>query len=791
MMTLRASAHGSTLLSVVILGVGIANASENLSGTDVQPSARVRFADRTVGPIPDFQKHVVPLLGRLGCNSGQCHGSFQGRGGFRLSLFGSEFERDLEALTSEASSEPQPRVLTDDPEESLVLLKPTLQVDHDGGDRFEIDSWEYHLLHKWIAGGARGTATPHRLSHLEVDPLEIVFGAHDDPVSLRATAVWADGSREDVTDLCRFQTNDDAVALVDNEGQVTSTGQGDTHVIAFYDNGVAAVPVIRPVTDSEDVTPSLDGLSAIDRLVASKLAKLGITPSSPCSDAEFLRRVSIDLTGTLPTPVEIEAFLADPALDKRADKVDELLERPAYAAWWANKLCDFTGCSPSALTEVNEVGQALARQWYDWIYRRVADNTPYDELVEGIVLATGRAPNQSRAEYAEEFSSYVRREVPADFSERSTMPHYWTRESILEPEDKALAVAHSFLGIQLQCAQCHKHPFDQWTRDDFHEFADFFKDVHVLGGGVEFPEFALARSGQTIGWPELVIAEGEARTRSLLRSREVTLEPGDDPRAPLMRWMRDPSNPWFARAFVNRVWASAFHVGIVEPPDAITPANPPCNAELLDWLTTGFIDSGYNMKWLHRQILKSQTYQRSWHPNATNRDDRRNFSRAIPRRLPAEVVYDAVKQVTAATDRLETVRTDLRRRASGHLSMRMAGTYAMRVFGKPERAMNCDCERSAETTLLQAIFLQNDPLIRMRLDESGWIQEIADQEQRNTTSQAETLIREAWLRTLGRPPEPFEIARAAEHLEEARSLADGITDLLWALINTKEFILNH
>jgi hypothetical protein len=241
---------------------------------------------------------------------------------------------------------------------------------------------------------------------------------------------------------------------------------------------------------------------------------------------------------------------------------------------------------------------------------------------------------------------------------------------------------------------------------------------------------------------------------------------------------------------VNRVWAGYFHVGIVDPPDDMSAANPPSNSQLLDWLTRGFIDSGYDMQWLHRQIVISDAYQRSWRPNDTNREDRHNFSRAIPRRIPAEVVYDALKQATAATDQQAEVRADLTRRAIGHLSMRLAGTYAMHVFGKPERAVNCDCERVNAPTLLQSVFLQNDPLVEQRLEASGWVDEIASLEQ-SGGADVEALIRTAYLRTVGRPPSGREAERAARHLQQSGSVAEGVRDLLWALVNTKEFILNH
>lgn len=334
-----------------------------------------------------------------------------------------------------------------------------------------------------------------------------------------------------------------------------------------------------------------------------------------------------------------------------------------------------------------------------------------------------------------------------------------------------MSVAHSFLGIQLQCAECHKHPFDQWTQNDFADFSNFFDSPMLKTGRKK-------RSSSS--------ASADEKELSLLRSHRVTIR-DEDPREPIMDWLKREDNPWFARSFVNRVWAGYFNVGIVEPTDEFTPSNPPSNPALLDWLARGFVKSGYDMKWLHRQVVSSETYQRSWRPNKTNRDDLRNYSRAIPRRIPAEVIYDAMKQATAKTDQLEKVRTDLKRRGTGHLSMRMAGTHAMKVFGKPDRAINCDCERVNQPTLLQSIFLQNDPLVRMRLEYSGWIDEVGESGRKDFLR----LINEAWLRSVNRLPRPEEVARAKQHLSSTPSTEEGLTDLLWALMNTKEFILNH
>jgi len=790
-------------------------------GADTLPPVNLRFDGRSSNEVPDFQRHVSPLLGRLGCNGRSCHGSFQGQGGLRLSLFGYDFAMDLKALTAQSSTGNESRVQLDRPEESLILKKPLLQVDHEGGARFSEGSWEHRLLLRWIETRASSAGTLQKLTSLRVEPAEILFSRDAVPVQLRVVAVWQNGDQEDVTPLCRFRSNDDSVAEVSADGMLTSTGPGDSHVVVFYDNGVEAMPVLRPfehaaplAKDSQGEFPdSRIGMQpeGIDRFVQKKLRKLSLVPSEICSDAEFLRRVSLDLTGTLPTPLEIEEFLANRSLDRRLRKIDELLERPAYAAWWANKLCDFTGCNPA---QQAELGQETSVQWYMWVYERLRENVPYDELVRRIVLASSRQPGQSYDEYAVEMSAYHRDDSPADFSTRETMPHYWTRRSMQRPEEASQAFAHNFLGIRLQCAQCHKHPFAPWTQEDFQSFSRFFDGMKFgvppesreryrelasqvglnvrgdEGSNINNDVLKQAHRGRTIPWRELYfVTAAESRSLDLLRSGTVTLGGDDDPREPIMAWMSRPDNPWFTRAFVNRVWAAYFHRGLIDPPDDLNPANPPSHPELLDWLAAEFSHHDMDMKWLHRAITSSDTYQRSWIPNDTNENDRRNYSRMIPRRMPAEVIYDSVKQSLAATEFSEEVRTDLSRRAIGHLSMRLAGTYAMQVFGKPDRAVNCDCERVNQPSLLQAIFLQNDPLMDDRLSESGWLKSLEQHSTLDRLAPREALVREAWLRTLSREPTAEEMSRAVQHIATAESTVEGLRDLLWSLLNTKEFVL--
>ena len=809
------------------------------------PPASARYSAAEIKEVPDFQRHVLPLMGRVGCNTRSCHGSFQGAGGFRLSLFGYDFKMDHEALLKADKK----RVDVETPELSQILQKPTLGIPHKGGKRFEEEGWEYRLLVRWIEEGAKGAENTVKFERLEVVPNEIVFDGEGKTVPLQVIAHWADGTREDVTCISRYRTNDESIAEIDADGRVTCKGKGDTHVVAFYDNGVAVTQVIRPVSDRIGAAyPDVNAATKVDELVASKLRKLGLVPSEVCTDTEYLRRLSLDLCGSLPTPAEIEAFAADPAPGKRAAKVEEMLSRPAYAAWWTTKLCDMTGNSARNI-QMQGFSAPMARDWYRWLYKRVEANMPYDKIVAGIVLATSRKTGQSYDDYVKEQSAYFRQEKPADYTEHETMPYFWLKRGLRTPEEKALGVSYSFLGVRLECAQCHKHPFDQWTQNDFNQFTAFFKGVgygigpdpkarqqaremrEALGldpkkGNVQQQLYRMALDGKVIPWQEVfvvppgnVVPNQKKNNAQIVKASQTitprvlggdTIEMGNykDPREPLMEWMRKKDNPYFARAFINRVWANDFGSGIVNPPDDMNLANPPSNSALLDYLTEGFIAHEFDMKWLHRELMTSQAYQRSWRPNETNRLDERNFSRAVIRRLPAEVLIDAVAQATAGSDVLAKGGDNLEKRAIGMANGAVArlglGDYASRVFGASTRETNCDCARSNDPNLLQSIYLQNDFALLNALDKSdSWVAERAkagakpapegeaDDTGLASAAAAEQVVREAFLRTLSRGPSASEEAAARVYLDQAGDEAKGLRDLLWALLNTKEFITNH
>lgn len=763
--------------------------------------------------VPDFQKHVIPLLGRLGCNSRNCHGSFQGRGGFQLSMFGYDFKLDHDNLLE--------RIDKQHPKQSLVLNKPTSEDEHEGGLRLPPGGWEQQLLHDWIAAGAASVSPESpRFVRLEVTPRQIVFKKKGETATLKAIAVWSDGTREDVTCLTRFESKDDSVAEVTAEGVIQSKAPGDTYVISYYDNGIFSTQVLQPVREYQPGEyPEVPTPTVVDRHVLNKLQKLGIQPSELCTDEEFLRRVSLDMTGTLPTPDEIRDFLKDPSTEKRSQKIEELLARPGYVAWWSLKLSDLTGSNAGYLGGT-EMAQPVAGQWNAWIRRRVEDNVGWDKIVSGIILGTSRLPGQTFEEFMAQQSEFTSVKDRSDFTALdNSMPHYWARSNMTVPSDKALAFGYTFLGMRLDCAQCHKHPFDEWSQQDFKLFTEFFTRIkfgvppnarvlheetrNMLGVPVKLNTAALRRQsylriaaeGRSIPWREVYIepAQGDQQIAKLLGGEEINISQIQDPREVLMAWMLNEPNHYFAKAFVNRIWAHYFNVGIINPPDDLNQANPPSNKALLDYLVQGFIESGYDMKWLHRTIANSRTYQLSWRPNESNRKDTRNFSHAVLRRLPAEVAIDAIQQATAGDKKLlqHVSKMDGRKITQHPLSFQARSIdFSLLVFGKPLRTTNCDCERQDQPTLLQSLYVRNDAEMLSQLTRpDGWLAEI--KQQTFDTAARKELVREAYLRTLSRLPEESELHDSLEYLQTTKTIQEGLQDLMWALLNTQEFITNH
>ncbi len=821
-----------TQLRLAIFLVALSTSSIDLVVGVELPSADQRFDDGVVPEVPDFRKHVSPLFGRLGCNGRACHGSFQGQGGFRLSLFGYDFDADSRAVREGDS----PRISLASPVGSLLLHKPTHEDEHGGGERMKVDSWEYRLLRRWIESGAKyDRERKLELTALTIEPREVVFLRDSETRSIRVTAAWSDGTSEDVTPLCRFQINDESIATVGKDGVIISGNRGDTHLVVFYDHRVAVSEIIR--AGSSQVSreyPNVPLPTRIDELVDAKLRKLGIIPSSLCTDSQFLRRVSLDVTGTLPTPDEIRNFIADISLDKRSRKIEELLGRSTYVARWSTKLCDLTGNSPRHFQD-QAPPEEYARDWYAWIARRVTENIPYDQIVEGIVLGRSRRVDQTYDEYVAEQSSYYRHQDPSDFTSRDNMPYFWAKHNMRTPEERSLGFSYSFLGVRIECAQCHKHPFDRWTQDDFKGFMAFFEAV---GFGVpptdrkthqafltklgdqgnqaqrERARLTRAQRGEIVPWQEVYIADvgssiekGKVTKNKtdlaprVLGGLEVNVRDFDDPRRPLMNWLRDKENPYFAKAFVNRVWSEYFGVGIIHPTDDLNQANPPSNAALLDYLVERFIEHGYDMKWLHREIVKSDAYQRSMATNDTNDQDEKNFSRSLARRLPAAILFDAIEQATSDHAQLQRATVDVAERAIGPTGGAFVGRwsgdgYASKVFGRSDRMTLCDCSASNEPNLLQAIYMQNDKDLLAAIDrQKGWLQEIrkgmAKQSKAVREKQFPELIEEVFLRTVSRLPTASETEKVMAGLFTTDDPIEGFREVLWSLLNMREFLTNH
>ncbi len=751
---------------------------------------------------PQFGRHVAAVLDRLGCNSGSCHGSFRGQNGFRLSLFAAEPAFDYEAIAHDALGR---RLNLADPERSLLLLKPTLGVPHQGGLRLTKDGPEYRLLRDWIAAGAHfDPAKEPPVQRITVTPAENVLAAGSGRTALRVTAIYEDGATADVAALSRFETLNDEVALVDRDGSVTAAGPGDTPIVVRYAGQVEAVQVLVPRPSANGDVPRAASTSAgfIDDEINDKLRKLNIVPSPLCSDSEFLRRVSLDLIGTLPTPAEVRAFLADDRPYKRARKIDELLARPEYAAFWATKFSDWTGNDTRYLA--NPYRPKQSKQWHDWFRDKLARNVPYCEIAAGVLTATsteGR-PVEEWKEWAKAEDARLKSgDWNFEYGKRRTLDLIYIKARNLEPDNLALQMSYAFLGVKLECAQCHKHPMDRWTQADFGSFASTFTYVGV---SKEFKHEALpldaATSNGMQGINEVFHLDtprkhytdprnGAELHPKALGGPDLPADKEHDPRVGFATWVTAPENPYFARAMVNRLWAHYFGRGIVDPPDGLAAANPPSHPVLLDELARRFAASNYDLKGLHRIILNAHAYQRSWRPNDSNRGDRRNFSHAAVRRLGAEQVIDAIAHATGVPPQFDAKEAPPGTRAIEVAPSRLLGpeAYPLAIFGRPQRQQNCDCERSAQPGLPQTLYLFNDDelLKKVRKPEAR-LEKLLDE-----LSDDNRLVEELYLWALARLPNERERGEALKYLGKNANRRQQAEDLFWALLNYREFLVNY
>lgn len=709
-----------------------------------------------------FRREVMAVLSRGGCNQGTCHGNLNGKGGFKLSLRGEDPDKDLAALTRDQMGR---RVNRLDPDASLILQKATGRVPHEGGQRFPVGSYEYRLLERWITEGTRADVPGNaRVERLVVEPSERFLLQPADEIVVRAWAVYADGSKKNVSNLAVFESSNPLID-VSRQGVVKSPMPGETTVVARYLQAqgtslLAFVPA-RPNFQWSNPAPK----NYIDEHVFARLKQLRMNPSELCPDSEFLRRAYLDLLGLLPTPDETRRFLKDVRADKRARLVDALLARPEFAEYWAVRWSDVLR------NEEKQLDKKGTQLFYDWIRRSIAGNKPLNQFARELVASRGST-------YTDPAANYYR--------------------ALRDPQIRAEATAQVFLGIRMQCAKCHNHPFGQWTQNDYHQLAAFFARVQYKI--IENTRRDKLDTHEFIG-EQIVFMDdtsevkhpytGEVQKPRLLGGPTLTLGPTDDRLLPLAEWIARPDNPFFARTQANRIWTYLMGRGIVEPNDDFRESNPPVNGPLLEALIKDLIKHNFDQKHLIRTIMSSRIYQLSAKANETNADDETNFSHIIVRSLPAEALLDAIAQVTDTPLAFEGY-PDVKR--AGQLpsmpSIRRNQSFTgnfrfLKLFGKPERLLSCDCERSDSTTLNQALQLITGDTINKSLANPD--NRLGKSLKANKTNA--DIIDELYLTSLCRYPSAAERSAILQRVDSAANRRDALEDVLWGLLNSKEFQL--
>jgi Protein of unknown function (DUF1549)/Protein of unknown function (DUF1553) len=703
-------------------------------------------------PIPiNFKNQIVPIFTKLGCNSGGCHGKASGQNGFKLSLLGFYPEDDYEFLVKEARGR---RLFPLSPDSSLVLRKASGRTPHGGGKRMDTDSYEYRMLSRWIQQGMpRGKDSDPHVVRIKCLPEGRLMDRGGDQ-QITVIAEYSDGSTEDVTQMALYEANDTEMAEVTKTGIVKTLDlAGEVAIMARYQGQVATFRATIPLGAEIKSLPRERNF--IDKAVFAKLKLLGIPPSKLCDDATFLRRVYVDITGTLPKADVAEKFLADKDPNKRDKVIDKLLASTQYADYFANKW-------NLVLRNKNRRGTGAEGTYafYRWIWNSIYENKSYEEFVREILTASG--------------------------DQSFNPPAVWYRE-VDQVNEQVEDTAQLFLGLRIQCARCHHHPFEKWSQNDYYGLAAFFSRVGRK------PVAGASRSNQD---RRIFHNEGTASARNPrsgknlkptgLGGKELDIPAERDPRVYLANWMADKKNPFFAKALVNRYWRHFFSRGIVEPEDDMRATNPPSNPQLLDALAQHFLDKNFDMKDLIRTICRSSTYQLSSLPNDYNLKDKQNFSRYYPKRLTAEVLYDAFHQVTKSSQNYNGMPTGTR---AIQLPDPSKGPYFLKVFGQPQGDTACECERSQEANLAQSLHLLNSSEVQQKIASgSGRAALLARDKKRSDADKVRELYR--WV--YSREPVAEEMQIALAHLKKhAKDPQKAYEDIVWALINTKEFLFNH
>lgn len=698
-----------------------------------------------------FQQDVIPVLTAAGCNTGSCHGSARGQDGFMISLFGYDPKGDYHRLTRELSGR---RINLAIPEDSLLLTKAIGAVPHTGGKLFEADHPFYKTLHEWIQDGAHydkdGIALP---TKIDIEPKQVLFEGSGKMLPLTVKATYSDGSDRDVTTLTHFTTsNDSSVSIEETSGKTTSKSRGEAFLMGRFHTFTEGTQAIVIPDSLAYIRPQLPEFNYIDEHVHEKLHKLRIIPSEVCSDEIFARRVYVDIVGLLPTEQELAAFLADQNPKKRESLVDSLLERKDFTEIWVMKWAELLQIRTTG-GNANDVTYKSALLWYEWLRAQIAENRPLNEIVYDLLSSTG-----------------------GSFDSPAT--NFFKQETDIKKLTEN--VAQIFMGTRIQCAQCHNHPFDRWTMDDYYGFASFFTQVRRKQG--EDPtEQIIFDGGGDIKNPvtnqnavPTYLGGGPADTKGKTRRQAVA------------EWLTEPGNPWFARNAANIVWSHFFGIGIVNPVDDVRISNPATNPELLDALGAKFTEYNFDMKKLVRDICTSRTYQLSTQTNVTNESDLTNFSHGQIRRMRAEVLLDTLAQVTETPNKFRGLPLGSRavNIADGNTS-----TYFLTTFGRATRKTVCSCEVKMEPNLSQALHLLNGDAVTNRIVQGRVVQNMLKEKKT-----PEEIVKSLYLRTLSREPNTAEVTKLNATLAGAKDANETrliLEDIFWALLNSKEYLFNH
>ncbi|MGK0185706.1 MAG: hypothetical protein ACI9R3_001485 [Verrucomicrobiales bacterium] len=714
----------------------------------MERSINVRVANCHVPRKFHFETDIAPLFSRFGCNSSGCHGKAEGQNGFKLSVFGYDAQGDFEALTHAARGR---RLSPSTPDNSLLLLKATGLLPHGGGERMVAGSLGYETLREWIGSGAPfGEEADHaKIERLEISPSERVMSFRS-MQQLRVVAVFSDGRRSDVTHLSEFQSNNDALAQIDEDGLI-SAGElpGQSAVMARYLGATEICRLLVPRPGETTETPFPPAHGFIDEAVYANLKKLNLRPSDLADDATFLRRAYLDIIGTLPTAAEAQEFLGNQDPGRRAQLVDALLERPEYADYWALKWADLLR------VDSEKLGRRGAYDYYRWIRESLLENKPFDVLCRELVTAEGPLT-----------------ESPAG--------HFF--KVVSRPGDMASSLSQVFLGVRIACAECHHHPYDRWSEDDYYGMQAFFQPVAPRKAGAE--EIILAVGNPSAKNPR-TNKDIHAYPLGGIAPEKASAESGDQRKA-LAVWLTAPDNPWFARNLTNRMAAHFFGRGLVEPVDDVRATNPPSNPELYDALARHATEVKFDLKEIIRTLTASRTYQLSSHPNETNEIDEQNYSRSLFKPITAEVLLDAVCQTTGIEEKFDSM-------PAGYRAIQLWDSqvphYFLRLYGRPMRASACECERNGEASIAQVLHLMNSPQINAKLaHESGTMARLA-----RTLSDEGQLVDQLYLTFFARPPNDGERSRACRYLENAgtEKRREATEDLAWSMMNSLEFVFNH